>query len=130
MPPELTSPYARTLGLVRTQQADRLIVSMPLFDGLIGRPGFLHGGAIAGLLEFAAWTTLLDAIADDPARIKPIGITVDFLRGGRLIESHASADIVRLGRRIANVTAIAWQDDPAKPMARADLKLLLVRDSS
>ena len=126
---EFTSPYARELRLTHRHDGTRRIVTMPFFDGTLGRPGFLHGGAIAGLLEYAAWTTVLDAIEDDPARIKPVNITVDFMRGGLMLESHASAVIVRLGRRIANVVATAWQDDETKPIASANLKLLLERYS-
>ena len=35
---------------------------MPFHDDVVGRPGYLHGGAIAGLLEFAAFTTLARAL--------------------------------------------------------------------
>ncbi len=121
------SPYARELRLVQRVDGNRRIVTMPFFDGTVGRPGFLHGGAIAGLLEYAAWITVLDALAGDTARIKPINITVDFMRGGQLIDSHASAVVVRLGRRIAIVVATAWQTNEAKPIASANLKLMLER---
>jgi uncharacterized protein (TIGR00369 family) len=101
---------------------------MPIADGLLGRPGFLHGGAIAGLLENAAWVAVLDAIPDD-ARIKPITVTVDYLRGGAMAETYAEAQIVRLGRRIANVLVTAWQEDRAKPIATANLKMMIERAS-
>ncbi len=123
-----TSPYARLLGLTRADDGGRIVLTMPFSDDVLGRPGFLHGGAIAGLLENAAWATVYDAV--DSAQIKPIAITVDFMRGGRMADAHASAAIVRLGRRIANVTATAWQEDEAKPIASANLKLLLVRSQS
>jgi uncharacterized protein (TIGR00369 family) len=119
---EFNSPYAATLGLTR----DGLRVSMPFADGLLGRPGFLHGGAIAGLLENTAWVTVLAALPDD-AKIKPISVTVDFLRGGAMVETFAEAQIVRLGRRIANVLVTAWQDDRAKPIATANLKMMIER---
>ena len=35
--------------------------------------------------------------------------------------------IVRLGRRIANVSVAAWQDDETKPAAAANLKFLIER---
>jgi uncharacterized protein (TIGR00369 family) len=126
LPPltEFVSPYAKTLGLRR--EGARLI--MPIADGLLGRPGFLHGGAIAGLLENAAWVAVLDAIPDD-ARIKPITVTVDYLRGGAMAETYAEAQIVRLGRRIANVLVTAWQEDRAKPIATANLKMMIERAS-
>lgn len=110
------------LGLHR----DGMRVTMPFADGLMGRPGFLHGGAISGLLENTAWVTVLTALPDD-AKIKPISVTVDFLRGGAPTETHAEAQIVRLGRRIANVLVTAWQDDRAKPIATANLKMMIER---
>jgi uncharacterized protein (TIGR00369 family) len=119
---EFVSPYAATLGLRR----DGARVIMPIADGLLGRPGFLHGGAIAGLLENAAWMTVLDAIPDD-ARIKSITVTVDYLRGGAMAETYAEAQIVRLGRRIANVLVTAWQEDRTKPIASANLKMMIER---
>lgn len=121
---EFASPYAATLGLTR----DGTRVTMPYADGLLGRPGFIHGGAIAGLLENAAWVAVLEALPES-ARIKPIGVTVDFLRGGVMVETHAEARIVRLGRRVANVLVTAWQDDPAKPIATANLKMMIDRPS-
>ena len=44
---------------------------MPFHDDVVGRPGYLHGGAIAGLLEFAAFTALTRAIDDE--NVEPIG---------------------------------------------------------
>ncbi len=124
----ITSPYAQTLGLTRCDVGDRVILAMLFADTLLGRPGFLHGGEIAGLLENAAWVAVRAALGDDPAQLKPVGITVDFLRGGQQGTTYASARIVRLGRRIAVVQSSAWQDDEQRPIATADLKLLLVRD--
>ena len=51
-------PYARLLRLRTEEQDGVLRFVMPFHDDVIGRPGFLHGGAIAGLLEFAAFTAL------------------------------------------------------------------------
>lgn len=124
---ELASPYARTLGLTFVRDGAEAIVTMPPGDGVGGRPGYLHGGAIAGLLEYAAWVAIADAL-DPDARFKPITITVDYMRGGRMEDAHATAAIVRQGRRIANVIATAWQDDRGKPIASANLKFLIERD--
>jgi uncharacterized protein (TIGR00369 family) len=122
---EFQSPYARTMGFT-TSRDDGLVVTMPPGDGVMGRPGFLHGGAMAGLLDFTAWVTLFDAL-EDGATIKPISISTDFMRGGKLEPLHARATIVRLGRRIANVSVAAWQDDESKPVAAANLKFLIER---
>ena len=102
-------PYARLLNLrIETSEHGPLIV-MPFGDDVVGRPGFLHGGAIAGLLEFAAFTTLARALGDSAATMKPVTLTVDYMRGGseRLGDTFADATIERLGNRIANVEALA-----------------------
>lgn len=121
-------PYARWLGLStrRSEQGDLLWV-MPFGDQVLGRPGFLHGGAIAGLLEFAALGALYDALEGQPATLKPINVTVDFLRGGTAQETCAAATIARLGKRVANVEAHAWQEDRTRPIAAARMNVLIRR---
>lgn len=120
-------PYGRFLGLTTRECDDgSLLWVMPFSDAVLGRPGFLHGGAIAGLLEFAALGTLYQAIGDD-VEAKPINVTADFMRGGVDHDTFASATITRLGQRIANVEAHAWQQDRAKPIAAAHMNLLLTR---
>ena len=100
---------------------------MPFHEDVVGRPGFLHGGAIAGLLEFAAFTTLSREIGDQKVVMKPITVTVDYMRGGTDRDTFASATVERLGARIANVEAFAWQKDRASPIASARLNFLLER---
>ena len=102
---------------------------MPFHDDVVGRPGFLHGGAIAGLMEFAALETLARKIADDRVRMKPVTVTVDYMRGGSEAqgETFAEAVVERLGNRIANVEAIAWQGDRSKPIAAARINFMLER---
>ena len=80
---------------------------LPFHDDVVGRPGYLHGGAIAGLLEFAAFTTLARELADDRVVMKPITVTVDYMRGGTDGDTFATATVERLGMRIANVEAFA-----------------------
>ncbi|RZJ25480.1 MAG: PaaI family thioesterase, partial [Brevundimonas sp.] len=51
-----TLPYARFLGLLTEQDGERLTVTMPFADRLIGNPVLpaLHGGSTAALLELTA----------------------------------------------------------------------------
>ncbi|HTK58371.1 MAG TPA: PaaI family thioesterase [Sphingomicrobium sp.] len=119
-------PYAQLLQL-RTEERDgALRFVMPFHDDVVGRPGFLHGGAIAGLLEFAAFTALSRAIGDEVVK-KPITVTVDYLRGGTPQDTFAEAVIERLGKRMANVEAFAWQGEPGRPIASARINFLLDR---
>lgn len=121
------SPYARAMGFGSERDDDgRLVLTMDYAFDKMGRPGFLHGGAIAGMLEAVAYQTVTEA-TDEGTRIKPVNVTVNYLRGGRDHVTRARATIQRLGRRIANVEVIAWQDDPETPIAIAQMNLMLAR---
>lgn len=121
-------PYARLLGLDLEHGADGSpVMVMPFATDVIGRPGFLHGGAIGGLLEMAAIVALRHALSDDAVRVKPINVTVDYMRGGRDRPTRAAGIVTRLGNRIANVEAVAWQDDRDRPIAAARMNYLIQR---
>lgn len=122
-------PYARFLG-ISTRRSDEgaLEFVMPFADVVLGRPGYVHGGALAGLLEFAAFGALFEALGTgDMVTVKPINVTVQYMRGATRHDTIASATITRLGKRVANVEAHAWQLDRAKPVAAAQLNVLLRR---
>jgi uncharacterized protein (TIGR00369 family) len=123
-------PYAKLLQL-RFEDADgSSLVVMPYHDDVVGRPGFLHGGAIAGLLEFAAFTNLARAIGDESVLMKPVTVTVDYMRPGVERDTFAEAVIERLGASVANVEAFAWQEKRDQPIASARLNFLLDRTAS
>lgn len=123
-------PYARLLDLRFDEQEDgTLRVTMPYNDEVVGRPGFLHGGAIAGLLEFAAYSELARSIGDDEVAVKPVTVTVDYMRPGMERETFAVAVVERLGASIANVEAYAWQEKREQPIASARLNFLLDREA-
>ena len=85
----------------------------------MGRPGFMHGGAIGGVLEMAGFTALeaeLERQGID-MRIKPINISTEYLRGGLPETIYARGEVVRAGRRVANVRIEAWQSDRSRPVA-------------
>ena len=125
----LLSPYARTMGFEAERDAEgRLVIAMPYGDGVRGRPGFVHGGALAGLLETVAYVTLSEALgAEDKPVLKPVNMTATYMRGAIEVTTYARATIERLGKRIANIEAVAWQDDPAKPVAIAQINVMLDR---
>lgn len=126
-------PYADLLGITLELGAGEPgegapVLAMPFGSDVIGRPGFVHGGALAGLLEMAAIVALKHALEAEnraDARIKPINVTVDFMRGGREKVTRAQGHVSRLGTRIANVETIAWQDDRERPVAAARMNFLL-----
>lgn len=122
-------PYAQLLGIETRRDGGELQYAMPFGDAVVGRPGYLHGGAIAGLLEFAALGALYEALGTrEGVTVKPINVTVQYMRGGTNHETLASAVVTRLGNRVANVEAHAWQQDRAKPIASAQMNVLIRRD--
>lgn len=127
-------PYAEILRVsVEGEDGAPPVLVMPFADDVLGRPGFLHGGAISGLLEMAAIAALQHALEAEggngaDARIKPVNVTVDFMRGGRDKPTRAAGVVTRLGNRVANVEATAWQDEREKPIAAARMNYLIVRE--
>ena len=123
-------PYAGFLGIeTRRSDAGELLYVMPFADAVLGRPGYLHGGAIAGLLEFAAFGAIREALGEEDGQVtvKPINVTVNFMRGGTDHDTFAAAIVTRLGNRVANVEAHAWQQDRDKPIAAAQMNVMLRR---
>ncbi|WP_419826063.1 PaaI family thioesterase [Sphingomonas sp.] len=123
-------PYALWLGVSVEERPDGPLFRLDFAPDIVGRPGFVHGGALGGLLEIAAVGTLRHALAaEEQAPVaKPVSVGFDFMRGARERETWAAARIVRLGARIATVEARAWQDDPDRPVATARMTLLLDRE--
>ena len=121
-------PYALSLGIgVARIERSAPLLTLAFSEKVLGRPGFIHGGAIGGLLEMAAISALRSALAQRGAlpRLKPVNVTVEFLRGGTEQRTYAIGRVTRAGRRIANVSAEAWQDDRARPIASAWMNVLL-----
>jgi uncharacterized protein (TIGR00369 family) len=122
-------PYAQFLGIAtRRSDEGELQFVMPFGDIVLGRPGYVHGGAIAGLLEFAAFGALYEALGPgESVTVKPVNVTVQYMRGAARHDTIAAATVTRLGNRVANVEAHAWQLDRAKPIAAAQMNVLLRR---
>lgn len=123
-------PYARFLGLsVEKDDAGVIILRMPFAPPVEGRPGFVQGGAIAGLLEMAALAALIQRIRGEGrpnTNWKPVNFTADYMRGARQRDTLAAGRVTRLGNRIANVVSEAWQeDDPSRLVASARITMLL-----
>jgi acyl-coenzyme A thioesterase PaaI-like protein len=111
------SPFARFLG-IRIGEADTLV--MPFSPRIIGNPILpaIHGGLTGAFLETTAIVGVTREIGV-LAPPKPIGLTINYLRSGRALDSYAKVSIVKQGRRVVAFDAQAWQDDPTKPIASA-----------
>jgi uncharacterized protein (TIGR00369 family) len=112
------TPYVRLLGVRMELAGDEMTAVLPYADKLIGNPGLpaLHGGVLGAFLELTALAQLF-VMTDALRQPRPIGVTVEYLRSGRPVDTYARAQIKRIGSRIANVYAEAWQDTRAAPIA-------------
>lgn len=115
--PFANSPFARCLGI---RVNDDGTLTMPFSPKIIGNPILpaIHGGMTGAFLETTAILGVRRelGIATLP---KPIGLTINYLRSGRALDTIANVSIVKQGRRIVAFEARAWQDDPDKPIASA-----------
>ena len=130
---ELLPPYAALMGIaLHEDNGDGApVLVAPFSDKLSGRPGHLHGGAIAGLLDMAAHAALVRSLeAEGRARkFKPIGVTIDYMRGGKERATYARGRVIRIGARVATVMVEAWQDESGgPPIAAQRLHVLLARE--
>jgi uncharacterized protein (TIGR00369 family) len=115
--PFANSPFARCLG-IRIGEDDTLV--MPFSPKIVGNPVLpaIHGGMTGAFLE----TTAIVGVTRDLGVLalpKPIGLTINYLRSGRALDSYAKVSIVKQGRRVVAFETQAWQDDPTKPIASA-----------
>mgnify|MGYP003386878810 CR=1 FL=1 len=121
-------PYALALDMSVVDELDGVpIIGMPFADKVQGRPGFLHGGAISGLLEMAAVAAIRRALRaqGSDSSIKQVNVTIDFMRGGLGQMTYAVGEVTRLGRTMANVEARAWQESREKPIAMGYMHYLI-----
>ncbi|WP_156424801.1 PaaI family thioesterase [Novosphingobium fuchskuhlense] len=122
-------PYARTMGMEvdHVEDGGVPVIAMDFAGRVQGRPGFLHGGAIGGLLEMAAHAALRAELDRQGSafRIKPINISIEYLRGGVEERTFARGEVIRAGRRVANVRVEAWQGDRTRLVASSWMNFLL-----
>src|SRR4029079_13230259 len=95
-------------------------LTMPFSPQIIGNPILpaIHGGMTGAFLETSAILGVRRELGI-AALPKPIGLTVNYLRSGRALDTVANVSIVKQGRRIVAFEARAWQDDPEKTMPAA-----------
>lgn len=128
--PDLLSNYARSLGIEVSSFEDGVpVLCVSGIDAIEGRPGHFHGGATSGLLETAAYAALRVALNEsgEDAELKPINITVQYLAAAKKAPLFAKARITKLGRRSANVSVEAWQEERERPRASAIMNVMIQR---
>lgn len=121
-------PYAVSLGIrLDHWDGNRPVIALDFSNMVNGNPKAFHGGALGGLLEMAALAALQAELGEQdlPPRLKPANLTVEYLRGAGMHTTYACGEVVRRGRRLANLRAVAWQESPDKPVAMCITNVLL-----
>ncbi|WP_417316903.1 PaaI family thioesterase [Emcibacter sp.] len=119
--------YGEFLHLRLKRQDGTLITVMDFEEDLIGAPfpPTLHGGTVAAMMEIAAYCQLVFDL-DMAKSPKTVDMSIDYLRSGKPQDVFARAEVVRMGRRFANLHVVAWQEDHDKPIAKAHLHFLII----
>jgi acyl-coenzyme A thioesterase PaaI-like protein len=125
------TPYIRRLGVRMELAGDEMTAVLPYSETLIGDPGLpaLHGGVLGAFLELTALAQLF-VMTDTDHQPRPVGVTVEYLRSGRPMDTYARAHIKRIGSRVANVYAEAWQETRAAPITCLHGRFLLTSRTS
>ena len=123
-------PFGRELGMRLHEAADGVAVcSVPHDASLVGDPetGVLHGGVVTALLDTACGWAVMAA----PAPIRStatLDLRIDYMRPARSgLDVFARAECYRVTRSIAFCRAVAYQSDPADPVATAQGAFMLER---
>jgi uncharacterized protein (TIGR00369 family) len=119
-------PYARFLG-VEVERSDGVLECvLPFRHEIVGNVALpaVHGGVLGAFLELTALLHLIDDSGSERVP-KPITFGVDYLRSAGPFATRARAETFKLGRRIANVRVVAWQEDRSRPVVAGNGKFLL-----
>lgn len=121
-------PYARRIGVSAAPAADGegLVFRLDPRQGNVGNSLLpaLHGGVVAAFMETAATLDLMLA-AREPRLPRVVDASIDYLRTARVVPTLARCELLREGRRLANVRVQAWQEAEDAPVATARLHFVL-----
>ena len=119
-------PYANFIGVSITQDQQGWLFTLATESSNVGNPitPALHGGGIAGFMEVAAALAQM-LTSQDPTLPKIINFSIDYVRAAGVKPTYARCNIVRQGKRIANVTVLSWRTNELEPIATARTHFLL-----
>lgn len=127
------TPQARALGIdiTRIEQA-RAWGRVPYKAELVGDPdtGTIAGGVITTFLDQLCGAAVLAAM-NEPNVVATIDLRIDYMRGaepGRDVQ--AEAHCTKMGKNVAFVRAVAYEDTPDNPIAHASAAFMVSPSNS
>ncbi len=119
-------PYAMFIGIEGLAIGDDFIFKLPKNDDNIGNPTLpaIHGGVLGGFMETSGALYVM-MFSEEFTVPKVVDFSIDYLSPGRHTDSFARCTVVRRGRKIANLSVVAWQSSEDKPIATARAHFLL-----
>jgi uncharacterized protein (TIGR00369 family) len=122
------SPHAVALGIEIVRiDADGAVMRLEWKPELVGDlgTGVLFGGAVTSLLDHCCGASVHAGMTEF-AMIATLDLRIDYMRPARKGEAvTAHAFCYRRTRSIAFVRALAYEDDPADPIAAAQAAFML-----
>ena len=119
-------PYSSFIGAEAKLENDAVLYWLDRRASNIGNPSLpaIHGGVIGGFLELSAAIEILYTLDVDLIP-KVVDFSLDYLRPGRYKTIYANCTVLRQGKKLVNVTATAWQDNPDTPIATTRCHFLI-----
>lgn len=119
-------PYARLIGIHCIPIGENFIFKLPRNPDNLGNPSLpaIHGGVIGGFMETSGILHVMMNTGVDKVP-KVVDFSIDYLRPGRDTDSFVRCEVIRQGRKIANVLITAWQTREQEPIATARAHFLL-----
>ena len=127
------TPQAQALGIELTRfEPGRIWGNVPYREELVGDPetGVIAGGVITTFLDQVCGAAAVSAMAS-PVPVATIDLRIDYMRPatpGKDI--HAEAHCYKLGKSVAFVRAVAFEDSPDNPVANATAAFMIASDGA
>lgn len=116
------TPQARALGVEITRiERAKAWGSVPYKPELVGDPdtGVIAGGVLTTFLDQVCGAAALAAM-DEPSIIATIDLRIDYMRPAKPgMAVLAEAQCYKIGKNVAFVRAVAYEEDPDNPIAHA-----------